>query len=122
MKTTARILSLVLSAAALAADPPPAPAGNFKLIFQAYDGDTKHPAKMEFQVKPIAPGARTEFVKIGDTISGTNLKVVKFEFKEVKNAKSREKEDVSELTLTDPKIEKTFVAILNKAVDITTAK
>jgi len=73
-------------------------------------------------VKPIAPGARTEFVKIGDTISGTNLKVVKFEFKEAKNAKTREKEDVSELTLTDPKIEKTFVAILNKAVDITTAK
>ena len=122
MKTTTWVLSVVLSAAALAADPPAAPAANFKLKFQAYDGDVKHPEKMEFQVNPIEAGGRTEFVKIGDIISGTNLKVVRFEFKEAKNATSGELEDVSELTLTEVKTKKSFVAPLNKAIDIAPAK
>jgi hypothetical protein len=63
----------------------------FRLKFQAYDGNVNAPERMEFQINPVDAGARTEFVKIGDVIANTKFKVLKFEFKESLNPSTGEK-------------------------------
>ena len=120
MKAISCAIWLITSAAVCSAADAPTPApGSIRIKFQAYDGDPKTPEKMEFQINPLDAGKRTEFVKIGDIINGTKLKVEKFEFKEVKNA-SGEPEDVSELTVVDRVTGKQSVLILNKVAMIKT--
>jgi hypothetical protein len=89
----------------------------FRTKFQAYDGDWKTaPEKMEFQINPLDAGGRTEFVKIGDTISGTKFKVTKFEFKEVP-AETGVNKDVSELTVVNSETGEAVTLVLDKVVD-----
>jgi hypothetical protein len=89
----------------------------FRTKFQAYDGSPKAPEKMEFQINPLDAGGRTEFVKIGDTISGTKFKVIKFEFKETLNPGTGVNEDVSELTVVNSETSDSVTLVLNKVVD-----
>jgi len=103
-------------AACLAADAPTPAPGTFRIKFQAYDGDPKTPEKMEFQINPLDAGGRTSFLKLGDFIDGTKLRLIKFEFKEVKNA-SGQREDTSELTVRDTVTGKAIVLPLAKVVD-----
>jgi hypothetical protein len=86
------------------------------LKFQAYDGDPRIPEKMDFQLTRPA-GGRTEFVKIGDLVNGTNLRVESFQFKEVKRADGK-REDASELTLRDGVTRKAVVLQLQKVIDL----
>jgi len=88
----------------------------FRLKFQAYDGDPKNPASMSFQINTIDLRTPTDFPKIGHTVA-KNFKIIKFEFKEVENPSTGEKEDVSELTLINQETQDSVVLILNKVVD-----
>ena len=105
---------------AQAADKPAAAHVPFRFLFNAYDGDPKKdgPAKMEFQINTIDLRQPSEFLKIGETISNTKWKLVKFEFKTVLNPQTKEQEDVSELTLLDTGINRPVVLILNRVTDV----
>jgi hypothetical protein len=90
----------------------------FRFKFQAYDGKpTDDPKTITFQINPLDAGGRTKFVKIGEIIEGTNFKVEKFEFKEVKNPRTDEMEEVSELTVTNTETKESVALILNKVTD-----
>ncbi len=91
----------------------------FRFKFQAYDGDPAKdkPESMTYQINPLDAGGRTKFVKIGEEIEGTKFKVSKFEFKEKPNPSTGDKEDVSELTLTNTETSETIVLVLNKVID-----
>jgi hypothetical protein len=116
-KITSAIWLTTSIAVCSAADAPKSAPGSFRIKFLAYDGDPKTPEKMEFQINPLDAGGRTEFVKIGDVIGSTKLRVIKFEFKEAKNA-AGELEDVSELSVRDTASGKVFVLPMNKAVSV----
>lgn len=97
----------------------PAPAAaKQRFKFQAYDGDPKNPAAMDFQVNPLNPGARTQFVKIGHVIDGTRYKVTKFELKKKTNPQTGEQTDISELTLTQIDTKATLVLPLDTVVEV----
>jgi len=91
----------------------------FRLKFQAYDGNpqTDKPESMTFQINPLDAGARTKFVKIGETVEGTKFKVNKFTFKEKLNDRTQEKEDASELEVENVETGDIVSLILNKVVD-----
>ena len=89
----------------------------FRLKFQAYDGDIHTPEKMEFQINALDLHQPTEFLKIGDTVAKTKFKLKKFEFKEVLNPKTEEKEDRSELTVENTETGDNVVLILDTIVD-----
>jgi hypothetical protein len=117
-KITSGIWLTTSIAVCSAADAPTPAPGTFRIKFLAYDGDPKTPEKMEFQINPLDAGNRTtSFVKLGDVIDGTKLRLIKFEFKEAKNA-AGEQEDVSELTVRDTASGKVFVLPMNKAVSV----
>jgi len=97
---------------------PPAKAP-FRLRFQSYDGDPRidPPNKFSFHVKTVDLKQPSEFVKLGDVISGTKLRLEKFTFKEAPNPKSGELQDVSELTLVNISTGKKIVLILDQTID-----
>ena len=115
------LLLATLSATGADEEPGKAVAGTMRIKFQAYDGDVRTPAKMEFQINPLDAGGRTEFVKIGDTITGTFLKVVEFVFKEAKDPATGQMNDVSELKVMAPTGE-VFVLPLNKTTRVRAPK
>jgi hypothetical protein len=89
----------------------------FRLKFQAYDGDPKKPDSMTFQLNTLDLRQPSEFLKVGDTVSKTNFKIMKFEFKEKKNESTGEMEDVSELTVHNNETNDDVVLVLDKVVD-----
>ena len=113
MKMNTCAILLIFSATLSAAPPEATPGPGARIKFQAYDGDPRTPEKMEFQINVLS--GRAEFVKIGDVIAGTKLKLEKFQFKEVKST-TGEPQDVSELTVRDTATGKAVVLALNKAV------
>ena len=66
----------------------------FKLLFSAWN-----PATETAQIEPINFKAPTQFLKVGDMISGTKFKIVNFEEKHQKSASTGGDVDVSELQL-----------------------
>ena len=105
---------------ALADDKPAAAHVPFRFLFNGYDGNPKKdaPDKFSFQINTIDLKQPSEFLKIGETISNTKWKLVKFEFKTVLNPKTGEKEDVSELTVLDTGINRPLMLILNRVTDV----
>jgi len=89
----------------------------FRLKFQAWDGDLKKPEAMTFQINTLDLKQPTEFLKLGDTVARTKFKLQKFEFKEVPNPSTGEKDDVSELTVINTETDEPVVLVLNKIVD-----
>jgi hypothetical protein len=91
----------------------------FRLRFLGYDGDPKKdkPEKFEFQINTLDLRQPTEFLKLGDTVSKTNFKLEKFEYKTAKNASTGDEEDVSELTVVNTETGDKAVLILNRIVD-----
>jgi hypothetical protein len=87
--------------------------------FQAYDGTgpVDPPVSMTFQINPLDSGGRTKFAKIGDIIEGTQWKVIKFEFKEIKTP-AGDPEDVSELTVEHLQTKRAAILVLNKVTTI----
>lgn len=92
----------------------------FRLKFQAYDGiPGKDPIEnVSFQINTLDLRQPSVFLKLGDTVPGTDFKLEKFEFKEVLNESTGVMEDVSELTLASEKNpEDKVVLIYNKEVN-----
>jgi len=92
---------------------------SFRLRFDSYDGDPKKtkPEDFTFQINTIDRRGHTEFLKLGDTVSGTHFKIEKFEYKTGKNASTGEDEDLSELTVVNTETNDKAVLILNRIVD-----
>lgn len=89
----------------------------FRLKFQAYDLDPKHPEKNTFQINTMDLRQPTEFLPIGATISRTKFKVDSFAQKNAMNPKTGVEEDVSELTLLNTETNEKVTLILNKITD-----
>jgi hypothetical protein len=91
----------------------------FRLVFKSYDGDPKKDPieKFSFQIDTIDLKQPSEFLKVGDLIPNTKYKVEKFAFKEAYNDKIQEKEDVSELTLTNAETGDKIVLIYNRVTN-----
>lgn len=89
----------------------------FRLKFQAYDENTKNPAKSTFQINTLDLRQPTEFLEIGQKISRTNFKIEKFEKKFVNNPRTGVEEDVSELTLLNTETNEAIVIVLNRISD-----
>jgi hypothetical protein len=106
--------SLVALAADDATSKTLAAQGKMRLKFQAYDGDPKKPETMTFQVNTIDIRQPSKFLKIGDTISKTNFKLTKFDFKEDKT--SLEPGDISELTIENTVTHEKFVLVVGMIV------
>ena len=47
--------------------------------FQAYDLANGAPSDMSFQVSPITQGAQTRFLKLGETVAGTTVRLTDFD-------------------------------------------
>jgi hypothetical protein len=89
----------------------------FRLKFNAYDGDPKKPEEMTFQINTLDLRRPSEFLKIGDMVSGTHFKISKFEEKHKMNERIGSEEEVSELTLLDTESDTPVVLVLNKVID-----
>jgi hypothetical protein len=89
----------------------------FRFKYLADDGDPKAPESMTFQINPLDAGGRTKFVKIGDMIEGTKFKVISFEFKEMLNPRTQEKDNVSELTVENIETGDKVALVKGKVVD-----
>ena len=89
----------------------------FRLLFNAYDGDPKKPEAMNFQINTVDLKQPSEFLKLGETVSNTKFKLIKFEYKTVRNDKIEEDEEASELTIQNSSTNETIVLIYNKVTD-----
>ena len=96
------------------------PKASLSVRFMSYDGDAlKAGAAMTFQIN----GSRTEFLKLGERIFGSRLKLLKFTHKTRRNEKLQEDEDVSELTLVNVETGKSVLLVLSaKATDVSEIK
>jgi hypothetical protein len=83
----------------------------FRLKFEAYDDDGN------FQINTVDVHQPTQFVKIGDVISGTKYKAVKFEKKSVDNPRTGVDTDVSELTVENVENGRQVVLVVRTEVD-----
>lgn len=117
MKTPPLLLALAAALAgpfhSHAAEPAePAKPKSMRLKFQAYDGvpGKDDVSKMSFQVITLDLRQPSQFLKLGDMISGTDFKLKKFEFKE---SKTLERYDISELTIVETKTGREMVLIYN---------
>lgn len=89
----------------------------FVLRFDAYDGDPAKPADMSFQINTVSRGKRTQFLKIGEAVTGSPFKVEKFEKKLRVNPSTGAEEDVSELTLRHGETGDPVVLVLTRLTD-----
>jgi hypothetical protein len=92
----------------------------FRLVFKAYDGDpqrTKDYSKFSFQIDTLDLRQPSDFLNLGNMVPNTKFKLEKFEFKQVPNPSTGDKDDVSELTLVDTITNEKIVLILNKVTD-----
>jgi hypothetical protein len=95
----------------------------FRVRFTAYEGGPgSRPGEMSFAIQLLDPIRQGTFYKVGDKVFDTNLRLLKFEFKEEPNAKTGEKDDVSEVTLVDISTGKQLIIAIGKAKDISEAK
>jgi hypothetical protein len=88
----------------------------FRLLFNATDGDPKKPDKMSFQINTLDLRQPSEFLKLGETVSRTKFKLLKFEHKVIDDPNAGEK-DVSELTLENADTKETIVLVKEKITD-----
>ncbi len=82
------------------------------LTFTAYDGDASHPNEMAFQLSTLEPRRSTSFLKLGETVPGTNLKLQKF------TADNQAARDNSALTVVDTRTHQELVLPIGKVVKI----
>jgi hypothetical protein len=89
-----------------------------RLKFNAYEGDPKEPNNMTFQINELDLKKPSRFLKVGEVIPQTHLRIEKFTFKENVDPKTGAKAEVSELTVGDSDTQKTIVLVLGKVTDI----
>lgn len=89
----------------------------FRLLFQAYDGDSAKPDEMTFQINAVDRGRKTEFLKIGQKVANSPYKLEKFELKVKVNPSTGSEEDVSELTVKNTETNDDVVLVKAKETD-----
>lgn len=89
----------------------------FRILFQGYNGDPAKPAEMDFQINAVDRGRRTEFLKLGEKVSGSTYRLEKFELKSRKNPKTDVDEDVSELTMLNTETNDSVTLVLARMTD-----
>jgi hypothetical protein len=91
----------------------------FRLILKSYDGTpNKDPIeKFSFQIDTIDLRQPSDFLKIGEMVPHTKFKLEKFEYKQAYNPKIEDKEDVSELTLSNVETGDKIVLVYNRITD-----
>jgi len=74
-----------------------------RLLFNAYDGDPKKdtPEQMTYQLNTLHVRQPSQFLKLGEMISGTKFKLQNFSYKTAANAATGEETDLSELTVVN---------------------
>lgn len=72
----------------------------FPLRFDGYDVNPKDPTDITVQINPVEGKGRTQFIRIGENIRGTDFKAGSLERKEIEG-KDGTKIDASELTLVN---------------------
>lgn len=87
----------------------------FRLIMKSYDAPGK-PEDVTVQINTVDLRNRTQYVKVGADIPGTNFKVESFQKKEVPGADGTTV-DVSEATLLNKETQEKIVLPLKKVVD-----
>lgn len=120
------LLAVALSLSSLNAAPPSAtpggqaPAtGQFRLIVSAYDGDPKNPAGMTFQINILDRRQPSEFLRLGNMIPNTKLRLVSFKFVEVSGPKiGSPPVDASELTVIHTETGKETVLVMARATNV----
>lgn len=88
----------------------------FRLLFNAYDGDPSKPDLMSFQINTVDIRQPTQFVKMGEAITGTKFKIIKFNPKKSTDGNGIE-HDISELTLEQVETRDQVTLVLEKVVD-----
>lgn len=110
-----------ISSTSSRAEPPATPRpAVVRLVFNAYDGDPLKSTtyeKFSFQFGTPDMKQPPEFLKLGDLIPNTHLKLIAFVFKEAWNVKLGRKEDVSELTIADEESGKLVVLPLKQMIE-----
>jgi hypothetical protein len=89
-----------------------------RLKFMAYEKNPQRPESRAFQINVLDGRKPADFVGIGDTINKTNFKLVNFVYKERKNLKTGELEDVSELTIINTATKLESVLVLNQPTSV----
>ncbi len=89
----------------------------FRLKYVADDLDLKNPANHAFQINTLDVRTPSTFLKIGDTIPKTKLKLERFEQKSGKDPHGKEI-DLPELTLRNTATGEIFVLPWNKIVNV----
>lgn len=95
---------------------PSAPAPS-RIAFKSINGDPQKPETLEFQINTTAMGRGSKFLKLGETISTTKLKLEKFEAK-TGTRPAGDEADVSELTLINTETGAALVVVLGKSTEI----
>ena len=121
MKTvvSSLLLMVALFASSFAA-PPSTPATDpsapqvFRLIFKSYDGRLDRPEKMSFQVDTLDLRQPTMFLKLGERVPKTHLKLVSFAAIEVIHPTTGDPEDISELTVRNVETGVSTVMVLRR--------
>ena len=93
----AALFALILGSSAASPDSPDAKPAQHQYLWKAWDGDPKAPESLNFQLTSLRRDEPTQFLKLGDILRGTKLKLLKFEQK-TRRTQGREI-DASELTL-----------------------
>jgi len=120
------VLYVYLAAGALQAAPqtPATPTLEAKppigLIFRSYDGNPKSdkPEHFFFQIESASHRQPSEFLKLGDQIPHTHLKLFQFAPKTTWDPQLQQNVDASELIIVNVITGKTAVLTLGKVVDV----
>jgi hypothetical protein len=88
--------------------------------FCAYMGDPRHPEKMDFQINTLDRKLSTAFLKLGDIIPHTHLRLDKFIID--KGGLETYMGDLSELTLIDTVTKERFYLVLGKLFRIPSSR
>lgn len=129
MKRIVPLLMSLVFALDSFAEPPSTPPPNaapartgFRLVFQSYDYGPPGEKNMTFQINTVDVRQPSEFLKIGDTIPGTKLKLLKFEQKLQDFRNVAGEADFSELTVIHTETKETTVMVLGKMVNLPSAR
>lgn len=88
----------------------------FRLLFPAYDGNPLDPSGLTFQINTLDVNQPTQFLKLGDKISGTKFKIEHFEYKTTVTSNGVTR-DISELTIKNVETGEQIVLVLEKVTD-----
>ncbi len=89
-----------------------------RLVFKTFTGDVRKPKTWEFQVDTVDIRQPTSFLKLGDMVPNTSLKLDRYESKEVKNAKIEDVVDRSELTLINTETDEQVTLVRDQVKNV----